>query len=401
MGACLATTVPANHSGASTALPWTGKHIKTKMQLGTPDVKCDQRRGFGFPFNLDLRRETEEYIATPPPPTTPPVSSFPQSTFAWETERAIDCSWAKTFRFKVLKLTYSDWRRVGQERLQANVCFMNVHVGFQLIGLSWEVNALGRAIVNLTNGVQGMREENGALRKEVGALREENGALSEEVGALRKENGALSEEVGALRKEVGALSEEVGALRKEVGALREENGALREEVGALREENGALSEEVGALRKEVGALSEEVGALRKEVGALREEVGALRKEVGALREENGALRKEVGALDKKLDKVLEKLEKLEKHEYYAALVILAILLYKLRNAPVQPTTLRYTLRTPPTRNRCQLIGCGDTTWKHIVQLGRKDKQNRRRELEAGEIPPFPPLDDSHSLDGHM
>ena len=289
VGACLATTVPANHSGASTALPWTGKHIKTKMQLGTPDVKCDQRRGFGFPFNLDLRRETEEYIATPPPPTTPPVSSFPQSTFAWETERAIDCSWAKTFRFKVLKLTYSDWRRVGQERLQANVCFMNVHVGFQLIGLSWEVNALGRAIVNLTNGVQGMREENGALRKEVGALREENGAL----------------------------------------------------------------------------------------------------------------RKEVGALDKKLDKVLEKLEKLEKHEYYAALVILAILLYKLRNAPVQPTTLRYTLRTPPTRNRCQLIGCGDTTWKHIVQLGRKDKQNRRRELEAGEIPPFPPLDDSHSLDGHM
>ena len=338
VGACPATTAPANHSGASTALPWTGKHIKTKMQLGTPDVKCDQRRGFGFPFNLDLRRETEEYIATPPPPTTPPVSSFPQSTFAWETERAIDCSWAKTFRFKVLKLTYSDWRRVGQERLQANVCFMNVHVGFQLIGLSWEVNALGRAIVNLTNGVQGMREENGALRKEVGALREENGALSEEVGALRKENGALSEEVGALRKEVGALSEEVGALRKEVGALREENGALR---------------------------------------------------------------KEVGALDKKLDKVLEKLEKLEKHEYYAALVILAILLYKLRNAPVQPTTLRYTLRTPPTRNRCQLIGCGDTTWKHIVQLGRKDKQNRRRELEAGEIPPFPPLDDSHSLDGHM
>ena len=70
VGACLATTVPANHSGASTALPWTGKHIKTKMQLGTPDVKCDQRRGFRFSFNRGLHRETEEYIATP---TTPPV----------------------------------------------------------------------------------------------------------------------------------------------------------------------------------------------------------------------------------------------------------------------------------------------------------------------------------------
>jgi chromosome segregation ATPase len=117
---------------------------------------------------------------------------------------------------------------------------------------------------------EGLREDNAAVRGDVGALRQD-------VTALREDGAAWRGEFAGLRQDVTTLREDGVAVRGEFAGLRQDNLAMREEFAALRQDNATIRQELATANAETRRYFEEVAErMESKFNALAEMVVAIK-----------------------------------------------------------------------------------------------------------------------------
>jgi hypothetical protein len=128
-----------------------------------------------------------------------------------------------------------------------------------------------------------------SLSHQVDSLIVENQTLTDGLQALTEQKGALESDLYALHEQKGALEARIASLSHQVDSFIAENQALTDDLQALTEQKGALESDLYALHEQKGALEAQIASLSQQLEASNDLLARNRAYFGVLAEKNGVV----------------------------------------------------------------------------------------------------------------
>jgi hypothetical protein len=191
----------------------------------------------------------------------------------------------------------------------------------QNVEISGKIDEVDTGVAAATTAVRLVDSKSIAIRDAIGTPA--SGTLSGQVDELK--TGVLGDQDGSIKKTIGAMDGQVGQLHAAVGLLDPERGPLSQQVATIKKaveedvlsdtKDGSLKRLITELRKTVeerstetsvgelktGVLGDQDGSIKKTIGAMDSQVGQLHAAVGLLDPERGPLSQQVATIKKAVE----------------------------------------------------------------------------------------------------